>query len=154
MYVLHTHSGPWSSDEWLGNRYKNFAPRFNGRYLSSNVNITVVNEYGKVQSVPVGSKYSPHVCTLKNIPLKASRRPFCKIQDEEVRLPRLSWSHSSIDRVILEADKSLPSAFSMISLGTTRIPLFKRWRIWSRKLGYGLHFLFELGGSQLIRCVI
>ena len=50
----------------------------------------------------------------------------------------------------IEADKSLPSAFSTISLGTTKIPLFKRWRIWLRKLGYGLHFLFELGGSQLI----
>lgn len=144
MYVCHTHSDLWGSDRWFGNRYTNFAPRFNGRYLSSNVNITIVNEQGKVQSVPVGSKRPSHRCTKKNISLKALRRPFCKIQDEEVCLPLLSWSFSSIP------DKSLPLAFSTISLGTTRIPLFKRWRIWSRKLGYGLHFLFELGGSQLI----
>ncbi|EDQ99504.1 uncharacterized protein LACBIDRAFT_334938 [Laccaria bicolor S238N-H82] len=38
--------------------YKNFAPRFNGRYLSSNVNITVVNEHGQLQSVPVGSRFA------------------------------------------------------------------------------------------------
>jgi hypothetical protein len=34
----------------------NFAPKFPGRYLSSNVNITVEDSYGSVVSVPVGSK--------------------------------------------------------------------------------------------------
>jgi hypothetical protein len=34
----------------------NFAPKFPGRYLSSNVNITVENSNGSVVSVPVGSK--------------------------------------------------------------------------------------------------
>ena len=38
--------------------YKNFAPKLNGRYLSSNVNITVLNEHGEVVSVPVGSRYA------------------------------------------------------------------------------------------------
>lgn len=38
-------------------RYQNFAPKLKGRYLSSNVNITVLNESGKVVSVPVGSTY-------------------------------------------------------------------------------------------------
>ncbi|KAI0692874.1 hypothetical protein C8T65DRAFT_669117 [Cerioporus squamosus] len=37
--------------------YKTFAPKLNGRYLSSNVNITVVDEHGKAVSVPVGGKY-------------------------------------------------------------------------------------------------
>jgi hypothetical protein len=39
--------------------YKNFAPKFPGRYLSSNVNITVPTGVdGKNQSVPVGSRYA------------------------------------------------------------------------------------------------
>ncbi|KAG5643195.1 hypothetical protein DXG03_001355 [Asterophora parasitica] len=36
-------------------RYKNFAPKFNGRYLTSNVNITV-DRYGQQVSVPVGRR--------------------------------------------------------------------------------------------------
>jgi hypothetical protein len=36
--------------------YLNFAPKFPGRYLSSNVNITVGNPDGSAVSVPVGSK--------------------------------------------------------------------------------------------------
>ena len=39
-------------------RYTNFAPAFKGRYLTSNVNITVFNEEGQVVSVPVGCEYS------------------------------------------------------------------------------------------------
>ena len=42
----------------LDTRYTNFAPAFKGRYLSSNVNITVLNEEGQVVSVPVGCEYS------------------------------------------------------------------------------------------------
>src|SRR5579863_9239335 len=37
--------------------YLNFAPKFPGRYLSSNVNITVEHSNGSVVSVPVGSKW-------------------------------------------------------------------------------------------------
>ncbi|KAH0828973.1 Metallo-dependent phosphatase-like protein [Lanmaoa asiatica] len=36
--------------------YTNFVPHLNGRYLSSNVNITVFNSDGEVVSVPVGSE--------------------------------------------------------------------------------------------------
>ncbi|KAF8963639.1 Metallo-dependent phosphatase-like protein [Flammula alnicola] len=36
--------------------HQNFAPAFNGRYLSSNVNITLLNEKGEVVNVPVGGK--------------------------------------------------------------------------------------------------
>ena len=36
-------------------RYKNFVPKLKGRYLPSNVNITVLDEHGNVVSVPVGS---------------------------------------------------------------------------------------------------
>ncbi|KAI0359543.1 hypothetical protein OH77DRAFT_1035258 [Trametes cingulata] len=38
--------------------YKNFAPQLKGRYLSSNVNITVLNEHGEAVSVPVGSRFA------------------------------------------------------------------------------------------------
>ena len=38
-------------------RYTNFVPNLQGRYLSSNVNITVFNSEGKAVSVPVGSKF-------------------------------------------------------------------------------------------------
>jgi len=38
--------------------YKNFAPQLNGRYLSSNVNITVTDEHGKVTDTPVGSRFA------------------------------------------------------------------------------------------------
>lgn len=37
-------------------RYTNFAPNLNGRYLSSNVNITVLNSDGEVVNVPVGGE--------------------------------------------------------------------------------------------------
>lgn len=37
--------------------YKNFAPKLNGRYLSSNANITVTDRHGNPVSVPVGGKY-------------------------------------------------------------------------------------------------
>ncbi|RPD57973.1 hypothetical protein L226DRAFT_492978 [Lentinus tigrinus ALCF2SS1-7] len=37
--------------------YKTFAPKLNGRYLSSNVNITVFDKHGKNVSVPVGERY-------------------------------------------------------------------------------------------------
>ncbi|KAI0645155.1 Metallo-dependent phosphatase-like protein [Trametes meyenii] len=38
--------------------YKTFAQRLKGRYLSSNVNITVQNEHGEVVSVPVGNRFA------------------------------------------------------------------------------------------------
>ncbi|KIL65228.1 hypothetical protein M378DRAFT_162158 [Amanita muscaria Koide BX008] len=38
--------------------YQNFAPHFNGRYLSSNVNITVADANGNLITVPVGSRYT------------------------------------------------------------------------------------------------
>lgn len=36
--------------------YQNFVSKLNGRYLSSNVNITVFDSHGKPVSVPVGGK--------------------------------------------------------------------------------------------------
>ncbi|KAI0943929.1 hypothetical protein AcV7_001880 [Taiwanofungus camphoratus] len=38
--------------------YTNFVPHWNGRYLSSNVNITVFDEHNNTVSVPVGSRYA------------------------------------------------------------------------------------------------
>ena len=37
--------------------YKNFVPKLNGRYLSSNVNITIADKHGKPVSVPVGGMF-------------------------------------------------------------------------------------------------
>ncbi|KAI0090834.1 Metallo-dependent phosphatase-like protein [Irpex rosettiformis] len=37
--------------------YKNFAPKLHGRYLSSNVNITVPDKHGNLVSVPVGERF-------------------------------------------------------------------------------------------------
>ncbi|KAF5375570.1 hypothetical protein D9615_009214 [Tricholomella constricta] len=38
--------------------YKNFIPKFKGRYLSSNANITIPDSGGKPISVPVGNRYA------------------------------------------------------------------------------------------------
>ncbi|KAM5534183.1 hypothetical protein V8D89_008982 [Ganoderma adspersum] len=38
--------------------YRTFAPRLNGRYLSSNVNITVTDAHGNNVSVPVGERFA------------------------------------------------------------------------------------------------
>ena len=38
--------------------YRNFAPKFPGRYLTSNVNITVAGPNGPPISVPVGSQFA------------------------------------------------------------------------------------------------
>ncbi|KAG5646107.1 hypothetical protein DXG03_004346 [Asterophora parasitica] len=38
--------------------YKNFIPKFKGRYLSSNANITLPCPGGKPRSVPVGNRYA------------------------------------------------------------------------------------------------
>lgn len=56
-------------------RYQNFAPKFEGRYLSSNVNITVVDKDGKPMSVPVGSAYNSS--PLYTNPNMEIFRPFC-----------------------------------------------------------------------------
>ncbi|KDQ13523.1 hypothetical protein BOTBODRAFT_160460 [Botryobasidium botryosum FD-172 SS1] len=38
--------------------HENFAPKWNGRYLSSNVNITTLDKDGKAIDVPVGDRYA------------------------------------------------------------------------------------------------
>jgi len=40
--------------------YSSFAPRLGGRYLSSNVNITIPDPNGNPVSVPVGSECLSH----------------------------------------------------------------------------------------------
>ncbi|KAG1861071.1 Metallo-dependent phosphatase-like protein [Suillus tomentosus] len=41
--------------------YTNFVPHLAGRYLTSNVNITVFNSDGKPESVPVGNRYTKFI---------------------------------------------------------------------------------------------
>ncbi len=66
--------------------YKTFAPKLNGRYLSSNVNITVLDKFGKSVSVPVGGMYTPrHTAQLLTVLGRALR----EVQDSQVR-PSLS----------------------------------------------------------------
>ncbi|KAI0741024.1 Metallo-dependent phosphatase-like protein [Earliella scabrosa] len=38
--------------------HRNFVPKLNGRYLSSNVNITIADKHGKAVSVPVGDRFA------------------------------------------------------------------------------------------------
>ena len=52
---LASHSKSGHAD--LAARYTDFAPKFNGRYLTSNVNITVFDENNNVVSVPLGSTW-------------------------------------------------------------------------------------------------
>lgn len=41
----------------LLNRHQNFAPALNGRYLTSNVNITIADHDGKPVDAPVGGMF-------------------------------------------------------------------------------------------------
>ncbi|KAG8876907.1 hypothetical protein FRB97_003826 [Tulasnella sp. 331] len=43
--------------------YKNFAPKWKGGFLTSNVNITVVGSDGSLTSVPIGERYSKFTTT-------------------------------------------------------------------------------------------
>ncbi|KAG8899457.1 hypothetical protein FRB99_006702 [Tulasnella sp. 403] len=38
--------------------YRNFAPKWKGRYLTSNVNITIVSKDGTTKKVPIGAQYT------------------------------------------------------------------------------------------------
>ena len=64
--------------------YKNFAPKLYGRYLSSNVNITVEDKHGNPVSVPVGG-----ACTFASPVALNGRslircRAFREVQDSQV----------------------------------------------------------------------
>lgn len=69
------------------NRHKNFAPKLNGRYLSSNVNITLLDEHDNIVNVPVGSTWKWPVL----LPCFSNfvHRPLLQIQDQKVR--ELAW---------------------------------------------------------------
>jgi hypothetical protein len=49
--------------------HENFAPKWKGRYLSSNANITVTDKSGKKKSVPVGGNRFSKFKTRKCVPL-------------------------------------------------------------------------------------
>ena len=56
-------------------------PNLHGRYLSSNVNITVFNSDGQVVSVPVGSGCDSFglITLYLNVPLNS--RSFCEVHN-------------------------------------------------------------------------
>jgi hypothetical protein len=63
-------------------RYTNFVPHIHGRYLSSNVNITVFNSDGESESVPVGSEFKFEISfTIVDV---SSNRPFRQVHHKEV----------------------------------------------------------------------
>ena len=63
--------------------YKNFAPKLGGRYLSSNVNITVQDKYGNWVNVPVGGAFI--LCQLLVLSQGCFYRPLPKVQDRKVK---------------------------------------------------------------------
>lgn len=62
--------------------YKNFAPPLNGRYLSSNVNITVYDANNDTINVPVGSEFSSLL--LSHCSSKILARSVPQVQDPQV----------------------------------------------------------------------
>jgi len=54
-YIISSHELYYYADAY--DMYTNFAPNLNGRYLSSNVNITVFDQNNNSVSVPVGSEF-------------------------------------------------------------------------------------------------
>ena len=83
-------------------RYKNFAPKLNGRYLTSNVNITI-EKSGQLKSVPLGSKI--YVFPVSRDLISQFTRPVCEIRDTIVsfhgchilkKKPRLFWNQSGV----------------------------------------------------------
>ena len=65
--------------------YKNFAPKLNGRYLTSNVNITVQDAHGNNVSVPVGGMYSAETTRGRRMRTNAGFRTLRQVQDTKVR---------------------------------------------------------------------
>ena len=68
-------------------RHRNFAPTFKGRYLSSNANITYVDQNGQVINTPVGCKKAFLYLNLPFSYLLYS--PLCKVQDPKVSHVRM-----------------------------------------------------------------
>ncbi|KAI6041601.1 hypothetical protein EDC04DRAFT_2601541 [Pisolithus marmoratus] len=56
--LLLVDSGDLHDGTGLSDEYESFIPHFEGRYLMSNVNITIFNSDGEAVSVPVGNRYT------------------------------------------------------------------------------------------------
>ena len=82
--------------------YTNFAPAFKGRYLSSNVNITVLNDKGKIVSVPVGSKL---VVTFYTLDIHVISRSLREVHHEKVRILSFSGHGPRVDISFAGAEK-------------------------------------------------
>lgn len=66
-------------------RHKNFAPKLKGRYLSSNVNITLLDEHNNIVNVPVGSAYYRFSVSRMFTGIYLANRSVCQVQDKKVR---------------------------------------------------------------------
>ncbi len=88
MYLVYTLTvAPYSHELYVYNvtydMHKTFAPKLNGRYLSSNVNITVLDVFGRNVSVPVGGRSA--LLTVREIAHKLScARSLRQVQDPKV----------------------------------------------------------------------
>jgi hypothetical protein len=97
--------------------HQNFAPRWNGRYLSSNVNITYTDKNGHLINTPVGDRFT------KFRTKQYVTNPICKI--------------SSNSGHLTASERSLRLAFCSILPEMLPTPPCKRSKTWSTKLGYG-----------------
>ena len=116
--------------------YLNFAPKFPGRYLSSNVNITVGNSNGSVINVPVGSKCQNLILTqvVTDCILLLIHRSLRQVHDAEVG-HIFHLTKSTLTVVYLEAERLPPLVFSSTLQETTTIQQFSLLGTWSKKLG-------------------
>jgi hypothetical protein len=116
-------------------RHRNFAPRYNGRYLSSNVNITYVDDNGKVMDTPIGCMtvyFLPH-----DICWAAIIARFTKFKTKKSVMATFICAMRPWLYVSEEEMSRLLAFFSTLqeTLGT---PQYRRWKTWWRKLGYVL----------------
>lgn len=111
--------------------YHNFAPKFPGRYLTSNVNITVPGPDGSPISVPVGSQLQLGRDRTHFLMICLIRRSLRQVQDTKVScMPRNDAADKLSSRVHAGAARSRLLASCLTLLGTITIPPYRRWKIW------------------------
>ena len=109
--------------------HRNFAPKFPGRYLTSNVNITVAGPDGSPISVPVGSQLQlGRDCAQFLMIICRSLR---QVQDAKVSCtPRNDAVDNLSSRAHAGAARSRLLESCLTLPGTITIPQYKRWKIW------------------------
>ena len=99
-------------------RYTNFVPHLAGRYLSSNVNITILNSNGEAESVPVGSKCEFKISLNVSLSMPHPQTVTPSLPLESKRCCELSVTGGPHTSDMAEAVVSLPLESCTISRGT------------------------------------